>query len=783
MPDPKKKPEPIDPIVPYIPLLIPPPTPAAPTGIRSSGTPRAEALHFLYKFRMAAFGEHCALCSFYDGQVKTYLEWQTLEAVPPIHPSCRCSLDPIMETFMPDANPDPQSETFEQHATFEAAGSVTPTGAFEILAITAGTGNGWEFPEACLKASVALWNNTECFVDHDLASHSIRDLVGVCHSPTWDEQAKGVKLQLKAAGPAGPVLVELGKWMLSDATPLPKVGFSADVIFSAIGKKVQTILKVLSVDLVFNPARGGAFLRALNNTSSIRANSASSIGANSASPGVANSQPQKEPNPMPEKIPTSTEAQLAADQAAMRSLLDEQSRIDALNAQAESAREARAQMCAYLLDAGLSASKLPAPSQAAVRKVFAGKIFEAPELQAAIDDARSLVSDLTAGLVVQGPGRIHSVFDTSDKLQAAMDDLMGAPRDPGSEKLQIVRPFGIRELYLSLTGDYDMHGGYYPERASLATTADFTGLVKNAMNKVIVDRWGELGRAGYDWWTKVAVVEHFNTLNSITGVLVGTVGTLPTVAEGGEYTELAVGDSPETATFVKYGGYIPLTLELIDRDNLAKLKAYPRELASAAIRKISSLVAAIFSASAGAGPTMADTGALFNATALATKGGHLNLLTTGLSPAQWEVVSAAIYNQPMLVKQDTGYYGTGPKMALPPRYLLVPRALQLTGRRVLYPDHEYTATYFAENMQQGQPGDVLTVPDWTDADDWAAVVDPTLAPSIYVGERFGILPEIFIAGDSLSPAVFSNDETRLKVRQFAAVWVNDFRPLANNHVN
>jgi hypothetical protein len=28
-----------------------------------------------------------------------------------------------------------------------------------------------------------------------------------------------------------------------------------------------------------------------------------------------------------------------------------------------------------------------------------------------------------------------------------------------------------------------------------------------------------------------------------------------------------------------------------------------------------------------------------------------------------------------------------------------------------------------------------------------------------------------------------NDETRLKVRQFAAVWVNDFRPLANNHVN
>jgi hypothetical protein len=486
---------------------------------------------------------------------------------------------------------------------------------------------------------------------------------------------------------------------------------------------------------------------------------------------------------MPEETPTSTaQAQLSADQAAMRSLLDEHARIEALNAQAEAARTVRVQMCSYLLDAGLAASKLPAPSQAAVRKQFTGKVFEATELQAAIDDARELVSSLTAAVIVQGPGRVHAMFDTADKLQAAMDDLLGAPRNPGSEKLSIPRPTGIREMYLNLTGDYDLHGGYYPDRASLATTADFTGLVKNAMNKVIVERWGELGRAGYDWWTKIAVVEHFSNLNQITGVLVGTVGTLPSVAEGAEYTELAVGDSPETASFVKYGGYIPLTLELIDRDNIGKLKAYPRELASASIRKISALVAALFSDSSGAGPTMADTGALFNNTAVTTKGGHANLLTTALAAAQWDVVSAAVYNQPMLVKNDAGYYGTGSKMGINPRYLLVPRALQLTGRRVLYPEHEYTANYYSENQLKGQAGDVITVPDWTDANDWAAVCDPAVAPAIFIGERFGILPEIFVAGDNLSPAVFMNDETRLKVRQFAAVWVNDFRPLANNHV-
>jgi hypothetical protein len=662
----------------------------------------------------------------------------------------------------------PDEITQEFHQMFDVAGSVTSSGSFEILAINAGFAKGWDFTADCLKASLALWDKIECFIDHELSGHSIHDLAGICHSPTWDDLTKGIHLKLKAIGPSAPLLTELGQQMLAEDQPHPKVGFSADVIFTSQGKKVQTILKVLSVDLVFNPARGGAFLRALNSFQSHKEILTMPESTNTQS--TLNNQP------------SAAQAQITADQLAMRALLAEQEHQKAIQAEADAARKVRADMCTYLLDAALSASRLPAPSQVVVRKQFAGKVFENTELQTAIEEARTLVSELTSGLIVHGPGRIHDVFDSSDRLQAAMDDLLGAPRDVGKEKLQVARPVGIRELYLSLTGDYDLHGGYYPNRASFATTADFTGLVKNAMNKIVVERWNELGRAGYDWWTKIATVEHFTTLNSITGVLVGTVGSLPTVAEGGEYTELAVGDSPETASFTKYGGYIPLTLELIDRDNVAHLKAYPRELANAALRKISSLVAAIFSASSGAGPTMADTGALFNATALATKGGHLNLLTTALAAAQWEIVCTAVYGQPMLVKQDTGYYGTGPKMGINPRYCLVPRALQLTAMKILYPSLENAATIYSENQQRGQPGDVITVPDWTDLTDWAAVCDPRVAPAIYVGERFGILPEIFIAGDSLSPAVFMNDETRLKVRQFVAVWVNDFRPLANNHV-
>ena len=145
-----------------------------------------------------------------------------------------------------------------------------------------------------------------------------------------------------------------------------------------------------------------------------------------------------------------------------------------------------------------------------------------------------MVSELTGAAVVPGP-RIHSVFDTADKLQAACDDLLGAPRDADKKDLKVARLSGIRELYLMLTGDYDLHGGFDAERVQFATTADFTGLVKNALNKIVVNTWSELGKAGYDWWSRIARVEHFNSLNTITGTLVGTVGTLPTVAEGAEY--------------------------------------------------------------------------------------------------------------------------------------------------------------------------------------------------------------------------------------------------------
>ena len=76
----------------------------------------------------------------------------------------------------------------------------------------------------------------------------------------------------------------------------------------------------------------------------------------------------------------------------------------------------------------------------------------------------------------------------------------------------------------------------------------------------------------------------------------------------------------------------------------------------------------------------------------------------------------------------------------------------------------------------------ITVPEWTDATDWAAVADPAVMPGIMVAERFGLMPQIFLAGSETDPAMFANDEQRIKVRHFIAVGVADFRPLHKSNV-
>ncbi|MEN6572080.1 MAG: hypothetical protein ABFD24_09585 [Anaerolineaceae bacterium] len=615
---------------------------------------------------------------------------------------------------------------------FSGTASCSPQGEFEILAITAGTGNGWEFTPEVLQESLPLWDQLQSFIDHSWSGRSVRDLAGICSRPVWDAKRNGIRLKLTPAGPSAQVLRDLGDEVNQSTPQLPEIGFSADLLFSAEGSRVTRIQRVFSVDLVVHPARGGVFLPSSGN-----------------------------PSPESNSIPTK---EINLNEQPLQSSLPESPTAPAQDQQLKT--------CACLLETALSSANLPESVNRRLRSHFSDRVFDPEKLQQEISSARELVGELTGGTVVKGPGRISEMTSSEDQISAAVHDLLGAQRPEGLENIHPARLSGIRELYLRMTGDDAFSGGYDARRAQFAASADLPGVLKNAMNKLILTQWEELGRSGYRWWEPLVQVEHFNSLQEITGVLVGEVTVLPTVAEGAAYTELPVKDSAETGAWSKYGGYVGLTLEMFERDETHKLRQYPRKLASAALRRISALVGQVFTSNAGVGPVMADTYNVFDAVH------HGNLGTTALGAAAWEAAGKAIYNQPMVV----GTGGTAPKLALDARYLVVPRDLRLTGMNLLYPSFAHESSIFSENMQKGQMGDVITCPEFSDVSDWAAVADPRLAPGIIIAERFGLLPEIFIGDGETSGALFTNDELRMKVRHLVSVFVADHRPLYKANV-
>jgi hypothetical protein len=288
------------------------------------------------------------------------------------------------------------------------------------------------------------------------------------------------------------------------------------------------------------------------------------------------------------------------------------------------------------------------------------------------------------------------------------------------------------------------------------------------------------------WWEKIVTVQNFQNLNDARWITLGGVGELPTVAEGAAYTELTWDDVTQTDAFVKKGGYLGITMEAIDKDDTGRLRAAPGALAQAAWLTLSKSVSEIFTTASGAGPDLADTGALFNATATSTTGGHANLGTTALSWNSWRDTRVLMMKQTELNSDErlgalTAAY-----------YCLVPIDLEATAIQALGSANEpgtadNDVNLYAEGNDRtalltSARERVIVIPLWTDANNWAAMADPRLYPSIGLGYRYGETPEIFSVASPTAGLMFTNDTMPVKVRYFYAVGPTDYRGLYKHNV-
>ena len=244
-------------------------------------------------------------------------------------------------------------------------------------------------------------------------------------------------------------------------------------------------------------------------------------------------------------------------------------------------------------------------------------------------------------------------------------------------------------------------------------------------------------------------------------------------------------DNKETASFVKKGGYLGLTIEAIDKDDTRRLHAAPRALAQSAWLTLSKAVSAIFTANSGTGPTLTDGSALFTS-------GRGNLGTTALSLSEYVAVRTAMRKMTELNSGERLGVLTAPK------YVLVPPDLEMTALKVLASEQDYT--YALSNgtaapvnpLTEGNELNarlayardrVIVVDLWTDTNNWAASADPQLYPTIGIGYRYGRAPEVFSVASPTAGLMFSNDTMPIKVRFFFAVGPMDYRGLYKENVS
>jgi len=464
--------------------------------------------------------------------------------------------------------------------------------------------------------------------------------------------------------------------------------------------------------------------------------------------------------------------------------------------------------CQILRDKAVAMAKLPEKIAALVVEAFPdGRVFEKAELEKFITRAKEAQAgqDPTGQVTGAGNGRLGVSFDEKDKYEAEFLRLVAGNADfralekaekdfvkervPESYRGWIKAGRPNYGLYSLSEWSRALLGGdpFSDQRAYEAvTTSGMSSIVKNAMNVLLAADYAKRQQ----WWAPIVRSEEVDSIDQATLVRVYGLSTLSVVDAGQAYTELAWADEEETADFVKKGNYVGVTLESLLRDKLNAIRSLPNRLATSWFNTKSALAAAVFTVNSATGPVLGTTGALFNATAVTSAGGHANLLTTALAYAAFSAARTAMR------KQTDQLLGAGEKLLIEPKFLLVPVDLESTALAIrnseLVPEADGSSTTGNQTRNQFQNKfEVVVVPGWTDTNNWALAADPVTFPAIWdINLRGNVAPALFTADSEAAGAMFTNDTLRYKVRmmtfRFSATYdclpVSDFRPLHKSNV-
>ena len=678
--------------------------------------------------------------------------------------------------------------------------------------------NGRLYSAAALAKSAPMWNGVKVYDNHltdeDYTKRRgqrsvVKEWLGSLRNPFWNAQERKLQATLKV------VDGELAAKLLSahESEVLDTVGLSIDTkpIWGEVsheGRVIPTVVgfeELTSLDVVANPAAGGRFERV---TASQTDDSKESIvmtkeefmefaKTEEGAAWIA------ELNPPVEEAEEVVEAEVVEE--AVEEAEEEEVVAEAAPEATPDATEARVRKieCKILLKERLDAAKLTPALRRTVESAFDGRVFDVKELNAVIKTAKTeQAAGDESGKAKGSPSQeavqvgigpqdrfgfemLRLLMGNTDfkALEHASESLVQERvpaeykmwRDHGRPNYGTTR---LSEMVLDFVGDPLIGAG--PRLTESISTATLTSVMKNTLNLMLANDYSQRER----WWEPIVRTEDVDSIQDATLVRTFGMNTLAVVDEGAAYTELLASDQEETASFVKRGNYVGITMEALMKDRIAWLRSIPARLANSWYNTLSDRVSAVFTTNTAAGPVLADSGALFNAVAVGSVGGHANLLTTALSYSSFEAARLA------MMKQTDQASGAGRRVGIQPKYLLTAFDNAPAGNLIANNEFRPTSANRDENPYKGRV-QVIEVPPWTDTDNWALVADPQVFPAIwlffYRGKR---VPELFTASDETSGAQFTNDVLRYKVRMLSFRYsstydcapVSDFRPLHKSNV-
>lgn len=657
---------------------------------------------------------------------------------------------------------------FQEVQVCEASGQVErgPAQAREVAVtlIRAGESrNGYIYTAQVLQAAASLFEGATAFCDHggfpghpdsvrrgaaaEVGSgqcgggRSVRDVVGSYRQARYDGDRISAVLRLVDGEMAR--LIEQVVRDREQGLPAPNIGLSADMVVALSpadnGRKVvERILRVNSVDVVFDPSAGGEFERILEGRMWRRTDSGTASRNTSQHRGGEN----------------------VAEAHAIESTAGEAQVAERNARPAETdTRALQMALCGDLLTARLAAANLPEAARLRLAQQFVGRVFEASELESAIGDMRSLLGSLSGQMTVRGAGgaRLQVGLGLRDRLQWATDRLLGL-EIPESVRESVPHAGGVRELFQA--AGFDGGLGWETRRiteANEVTTAVMANIVGVSINKRLVKDYA----AQPKWWKAIAVETPVRDMKEQERIRLNDFASLSTVSENGAYTNLAWDDAKETYTPAKRGNIVYVTLETIINDDVRSVQSIPKKLARAAGVTINEFVAGLFTANAGEGSTMADTHHVFDAV-----NHQSNLGAAALDATSFGAAMAAIAKMSDTASQRMGLAG---------KWLLIPPDLEQAAFTLLYSQLKPGSDDNDANYFQGR-AQYIVVPQFTDTNNWYLLADPAQIELIEIGYLGGQdTPELLVQDGPAAGTVFTNDAISYKVRWiFGGGWL-DYR--------